>query len=126
MPTYDYGCTVCGRMVEVMHGVHGTGPEKCEVCGGVLRKLISAAAVHYKGSGWAAKDARDSGRARTTAGTATESKTTTDGSTTDAGKTSTDGAKSSGDAASSSPAPAPAAESKAKAAPATSGAGDAA
>lgn len=123
MPTYDYRCTVCGRMVEVMHGVHGTGPERCEVCGGALRKMISAPAVHFKGSGWAAKDARDSGRARTSAGTATESKTTTDGSSTDAGKPSTDGAKASGDAASSSPAPA--ADSSAKtSAPASSGAGE--
>ena len=119
MPTYDYDCTVCGRMVEVMHGVHGTGPEKCEVCGGALRKMISAAAVHYKGSGWAAKDARDSCRARTTAGTATESKTTTDTT-----KPSTDGAATSRDGASSSPAPAP--DTSAKAAPAPSGAGEAA
>jgi putative FmdB family regulatory protein len=119
MPTYEYRCTACGREFEVMHGVHGTGPETCEVCGGALRKMISAPAVHFKGSGWAGKDARDSGRARTTAGTATDSKTTTDAS-----KPSTDGAKTSGDGASSTPAPA--AESSAKAAPGSSGAGEAA
>jgi putative FmdB family regulatory protein len=117
MPTYEYRCTACGREFEVMHGVHGTGPEKCEVCGGALRKMISAPAVHFKGSGWAGKDARDSGRARATAGTATDSKTTTD-----AAKPAPDGAKSSSDGASSTPAPAT--ESKAKAAPAASGAGD--
>jgi putative FmdB family regulatory protein len=117
MPTYEYRCTACGREVEVMHGVHGTGPEKCEVCGGALRKMISAPAVHFKGSGWAGKDARDSGRARSTAGTTPESKTTTD-----ATKPATDGAKTSGDGAASSHAPA--ADSSAKKAPASSGAGE--
>ncbi|MFI5254091.1 MAG: FmdB family zinc ribbon protein [Candidatus Limnocylindrales bacterium] len=64
MPTYEYRCTVCGRETEVMHGVHGTGPERCEHCGGAMRKMISAPTIHFKGSGWAGKDARDSGRSR--------------------------------------------------------------
>lgn len=62
MPTYDYGCTICGREVEVMHGVHGHGPASCEHCGGPMRKLLSAPTIHFKGSGWAKKDARDSAR----------------------------------------------------------------
>jgi putative FmdB family regulatory protein len=76
VPTYDYGCTICGREVEVMHGVHGHGPASCEHCGGPMRKLLSAPTIHFKGSGWAKKDARDSARsssARTA--TKTESKT---------------------------------------------------
>lgn len=62
MPTYDYGCTICGREVEVMHGVHGHGPASCEHCGGPMRKLLSAPTIHFKGSGWAKKDARDGAR----------------------------------------------------------------
>jgi len=57
MPLYDYRCTECGREVEVRHGIHGTGPEICETCGGVMRKALSSPAVHFKGSGWAKKDA---------------------------------------------------------------------
>ena len=67
MPVYDYGCTSCGRSVEVLHGVHATGPEVCEVCGGRMRKLVSAPAVVFKGSGWAKKDARDGARQRSKA-----------------------------------------------------------
>ena len=57
MPVYDYDCAECGRRVEVIHGVHAPGPTHCPNCGGgPLRKAISAAAVHFKGSGWAKKE----------------------------------------------------------------------
>jgi putative FmdB family regulatory protein len=58
MPLYDYRCTACGHEVEVMHSVHGTGPEACERCGAPMRKALSTPAIHFKGSGWAKKDAR--------------------------------------------------------------------
>ncbi len=57
MPTYEYVCGSCGRRMDVLHGIHADGPAVCEVCGGRLRKAISAAAVVFKGSGWAKKDA---------------------------------------------------------------------
>ena len=57
MPLYDYDCSACGRRFEVVHGVHAEGPTVCPICGsGPVRKAISAAAVHYKGSGWAKKE----------------------------------------------------------------------
>jgi len=57
MPLYDYVCAACGHRFEVMHGVHGHGPERCPVCGsGPLRKAVAAPAVHFKGSGWAKKE----------------------------------------------------------------------
>ena len=59
MPRYDYDCSACGRRFEVVHGVHVEGPTVCPICGkGPIRKAISAAAVHYKGSGWAKKERR--------------------------------------------------------------------
>jgi putative FmdB family regulatory protein len=58
MPVYDYACTRCGRVVEVVHAVEGTGPSACETCGGAMKKLLSPPAVHFKGSGWAKKDRR--------------------------------------------------------------------
>lgn len=74
MPLYDYDCSACGRRFEVVHGVHVEGPTVCPICGkGPIRKAISAAAVHYKGSGWAKKERR----AATTPGT---SKAPTEGS----------------------------------------------
>jgi len=56
MPIYDYACTRCGRVVEVVHGVNGQGPSACETCAGPMKKLLSSPAVHFKGSGWAKKD----------------------------------------------------------------------
>lgn len=57
MPHYDYRCTECGREVEVMHGIHDSGPETCQHCGAAMRKALSTPAIHFKGSGWAKKDA---------------------------------------------------------------------
>ena len=57
MPTYDYRCTACDREVEVMHGISESGPQTCEDCGGAMRKALSSPAIHFKGSGWAKKDA---------------------------------------------------------------------
>jgi putative FmdB family regulatory protein len=58
MPLYDYGCEECGHALEVMHRVNDAGPERCERCGGRMRKLLSPPAIVFKGSGWAKKDAR--------------------------------------------------------------------
>lgn len=59
MPLYDYDCSACGRRFEVVHGVHAEGPTSCPICGsGPVRKAITAAAVHYKGTGWAKKERR--------------------------------------------------------------------
>ena len=58
MPIYDYECSNCGHVVEVVHGVHEAGPTACPNCGGLLRKRLSTPAIHFRGTGWAKKDAR--------------------------------------------------------------------
>jgi putative FmdB family regulatory protein len=69
MPLYDYDCAACGRRFEVVHGVHAEGPAACPLCGrGPVRKAITAAAVHYKGSGWAKKERRSPTRSNASAG----------------------------------------------------------
>jgi len=70
MPLYDYRCTKCEREVEVMHGIHDSGPETCEQCGGAMRKALSTPAIHFKGSGWAKKDAASAKKAKPKASTA--------------------------------------------------------
>ena len=64
MPAYDYRCTRCGLEIEVSHGIHGSGPAACESCGGPMRKALSAPAIHFKGSGWAKKDAQAGGTSK--------------------------------------------------------------
>lgn len=65
MPLYDYECAACGRRFEVFHGVHADGPTECPLCGkGPVRKVITAAAVHYRGSGWAKKERHSAAASR--------------------------------------------------------------
>jgi len=58
MPVYEYVCVACGSAVEVIHGINVAGPTVCIVCGGRMRKALSAPAIVFRGSGWAKKDAR--------------------------------------------------------------------
>ena len=113
MPIYDYACTVCGRVVEVVHGINGQGPAACETCGGPMKKLMSSPAVHFKGSGWAKKDRSSNGTSTKAAArgaqggsgaesadaaeTAKRSEGSTEGGETskDRAKTSSDGGKTS-------------------------------
>jgi putative FmdB family regulatory protein len=61
MPTYDYACAACGHRFEVVHGVHGHGPESCPSCGGgPVRKAFAPPTLVFKGSGWAKVDRRSS------------------------------------------------------------------
>ncbi len=104
MPLYDYRCTQCAREVEVMHGIHETGPEVCESCGGAMRKALSSPAIHFKGSGWAKKDAAASARKPKPA--SSDAKTDTSGKTakgeTKSGDASDRSAKGSAEGAGSS------------------------
>lgn len=101
MPRYDYDCAACGRRFEVVHGVYADGPTVCPLCGrGPVRKAISAAAVHFKGSGWAKKERR----APSTSGSP---KAATDTTSSDTTSSSTGSTSTSEGGASETPKPAP-------------------
>jgi putative FmdB family regulatory protein len=96
MPLYDYDCAACGRRFEVVHGVQAEGPTVCPICGrGPIRKTISAAAVHFKGSGWAKKE-------RHTTATSGASKTSGDARPAEGGATTRDASESSSSGSGSS------------------------
>jgi putative FmdB family regulatory protein len=84
MPIYDYRCVSCANEVEVIHAIDAPGPTECDVCGGVIRKALSAPAIHFKGSGWAKKDAQKASKAASTSSKAKDDATT--GTGTDANK----------------------------------------
>lgn len=58
MPIYDYSCSSCGRLTEVVHGIHDHGPRFCPECGaeGTMKKSFAPPTIHFRGSGWAKKD----------------------------------------------------------------------
>ena len=73
MPNYDYSCTNCQHLVEVIHAINDPGPRFCPACGaeGTMRKGFSIPAVHFKGSGWAKKDRSSSTSSRSGSGSKT-------------------------------------------------------
>ena len=60
MPFYDYHCTRCDTTVELLHGIDDETKRTHEGCGGALDRQFSATSVHFKGSGWAKLERRES------------------------------------------------------------------
>jgi putative FmdB family regulatory protein len=56
MPIYEYGCHQCGQRVEALQKLGDPPLTECASCGGELRRLISAPAFQFKGSGWYVTD----------------------------------------------------------------------
>ncbi len=52
MPIYEYVCTKCSRRCEVLQRLSDPLLKECRVCGGALKKVVSPAAIQFKGSGW--------------------------------------------------------------------------
>jgi len=65
MPLYEYECSACGHRFEIIQRFADPPAETCVACGqGPVLKLLSAPAVHFKGTGWYVTDyAKKSGAA---------------------------------------------------------------
>lgn len=73
MPIYEYECQQCRHRVELIQK-HSDAPlEQCPKCQGVMRKLMAAPAIQFKGSGWYITDYSDKGKSKTE-GAAAETK----------------------------------------------------
>jgi putative FmdB family regulatory protein len=63
LPLYEYQCKKCHSLTERIQKFSDPPLTVCPHCGGELEKLLSAAAVRFKGSGWYATDyAKKSGK----------------------------------------------------------------
>ncbi len=63
MPIYEYECAACGERREFIQKFSDSPKRKCPACGALrLKRLMSAAAFHLKGSGWYVTDFRDKGK----------------------------------------------------------------
>ena len=56
MPTYEYGCLKCKRVFEIRQRISEPALTVCDVCGGEVRRLLSAAPFILKGEGWYVTD----------------------------------------------------------------------
>lgn len=82
MPLYEYQCTQCSERVEIIQRLSDPPYSHCPKCGGDMKKLLSAPAIQFKGSGWyktdyASKPAASSSSAESKSETKSESTTTT-------------------------------------------------
>jgi putative FmdB family regulatory protein len=60
MPKYEYACKSCGERLEVVQKFTDAALTECPACGGQLRKVFSAPAITFKGSGFYRTDHRGS------------------------------------------------------------------
>jgi len=56
MPTYEYRCPKCENEQEDFHWISQNPEIKCEECGEVMVRQLSACGVVFKGSGFYATD----------------------------------------------------------------------
>jgi putative FmdB family regulatory protein len=62
MPIYEYECSKCGRIDEVIQKFSDKPITKCKHCSGKLHKLISHSSFHLKGTGWYVTDYANASR----------------------------------------------------------------
>ena len=56
MPLYEYKCNKCGAAFEIIQKLAEPPVKKCPQCGGSVKKIISASAIQFKGSGFYIND----------------------------------------------------------------------
>ncbi|HSN87188.1 MAG TPA: FmdB family zinc ribbon protein [Thermoanaerobaculia bacterium] len=61
MPLYEYECLKCGKRTELLQRFEDAPLAACPKCGGEVKKLFSAPAVQFKGSGWYVTDYKKGG-----------------------------------------------------------------
>jgi putative FmdB family regulatory protein len=61
MPLYEYRCSKCDTVFEVIQKFSDTPLTTHPDCGGAVERLISAPGFQFKGSGWYVTDYKGSG-----------------------------------------------------------------
>ena len=113
MPTYEYQCDACHRVFEIRQRISEPALTTCDVCGGSVRRLLSAAPFILKGEGWyvtdypseARKKGMDSEKSKSTATEGKSDGAKADGAKSESAKSESaksDGAKSDGGSSTSS------------------------
>lgn len=74
MPLYEYQCVQCSEREEVIQRHDAPPPAQCAKCGGGMKKLVSAPAIQFKGSGFYKNDYASKPAASTSSSSSSESK----------------------------------------------------
>jgi len=86
VPTYEYECGACHRTFEIRQRISEPPLTTCDVCGGPVHRLLSAAPFILKGEGWyvtdypseSRKKAREAEKSSSTTDTPAKSETKAD------------------------------------------------
>ncbi len=76
MPLYEYRCSKCGNVFEVIQKFADAPLTEHPDCGGSVERLLSTSALQFKGSGWYVND-----YAKKSPSSTTKSETKSEGST---------------------------------------------
>src|SRR2546429_7101206 len=80
MPIYGYRCRSCGHEFEVLQKMSDSPFQTCPKCAGQLTKIVYAAGIVYKGSGYYTTDYKGGSKGSETGASNGTSKTGSDGS----------------------------------------------
>lgn len=77
MPIYEFACGNCGTNFEKRVSFSATVAPPCESCGSEdVQRLLSAPAIHFKGSGWYITDSKKAENGKSNGKESTDSKDT--------------------------------------------------
>ncbi|MGA7188193.1 MAG: FmdB family zinc ribbon protein [Candidatus Acidiferrales bacterium] len=65
LPLYEYKCEKCGNQFEKIEKHSAPTSQKCPKCGAKAQRMISAAGIQFKGSGWYVTDYKGKGSGAT-------------------------------------------------------------
>ena len=108
MPLYEYQCTECEATLEAIQTFSAPPLKDCPECGrSSLKKLLSAPAFQFKGSGWYVNDyaRKDNGNGKKSNGDDTNGKAVTSEAPAKEDKKSADSTSSKSDASSAAATP---------------------
>ena len=95
MPLYEYECSVCGHRFELIQRFADPPAERCVSCGKApVHKLLSAPAIHFKGTGWYVTDyanKKSDGSPKSDSSSKSDESSKADGSPTADGSAKSDG-----------------------------------
>jgi putative FmdB family regulatory protein len=80
MPIYGYRCGTCGHEFEVLQKMSDAPLKTCPKCSGQLAKMVYAAGIVYKGSGYYSTDYTKGGKAAASTATSNGAKSDSDSS----------------------------------------------